>query len=103
MQTFGTAKKTINKMKRQPTDWEKISANDATNKSLISKIYKRLIQLNNNNKKNSPIKKWQKTKIDIPPKKTGGHISRQNFHLKRYMHLYVHSSTIYNSQDMETT
>ena len=32
-----------------------------------------------------------------------GHLPRQNYHLKRYMHPYVHSSTIYNSQDMETT
>ena len=41
-----TAKETINKMKRQPTEWEKILANDATDKGLISKIYKQLMQLN---------------------------------------------------------
>ena len=40
-----TAKETINKMKRQPTDGEKIFANDATDKGLISKIYKQHIQL----------------------------------------------------------
>ena len=34
---------------------------------------------------------------------TPGHIPRQNYNLKGYMHPYVHSSTIYNSQDMETT
>ena len=41
--SFCTAKEIINKMKRQPTDWEKIFANDATNNGLISKIYKQLI------------------------------------------------------------
>ena len=46
-----TAEETINKMKRQPTEWEKIFANDATNKGLISKIYKQLIQLNNKKNK----------------------------------------------------
>ena len=44
---FCTAKETINKMKRQPTDWQKISSNDVTDMGLISKIYKQLIQLNN--------------------------------------------------------
>ena len=43
---FGcTAKETINKMKRQLTEWEKIFANDATDKDLISKIYKQLTNL----------------------------------------------------------
>ena len=45
---FCTAKETINKMKGQPIDWEKIFANDMTDKGLISKIYKQFIQLNNN-------------------------------------------------------
>ena len=43
---FCTAKKTINKMKRQPIEWEKIFANDETDKGLIFKIYWELIQLN---------------------------------------------------------
>ena len=47
---FCTAEETINKMKRQPTEWEKIFAIDASNKDLITKIYEQLIQLNNNNK-----------------------------------------------------
>jgi len=41
---FGTAKETLKKMKRQPTEWEKIFANEPTEKGLISKIYKHLLQ-----------------------------------------------------------
>ena len=53
---FCIAKKTTNKMKRQPSEWEKIFANEATDKGLISKIYKQLMQLNIN-KTNNPSKK----------------------------------------------
>ena len=55
--SFCTAEETVNKMKRQPTDQEKIFANDATNKGLISKIYKQFIKLNNE-KASNPIEKW---------------------------------------------
>ena len=57
---FCTAKETINKMKRQPSEWEKIFANEATDKGLISKIYKQLLQLNIKNQK-AQSKNGQKT------------------------------------------
>ena len=60
LKSFRTAKETICKMKRQPSEWEKIIANETTDKGLISKIYKQLIQLNAR-KTNNPIKKWVKT------------------------------------------
>ena len=53
---FFTAKETISKVKRQPSEWEKIIANETTDKGLISKIYKQLIQLNTR-KTNHPVKK----------------------------------------------
>ena len=45
--SFSTAKETINKVKREPSEWEKIIANETTDKGLIFKLYKQLIQLNN--------------------------------------------------------
>ena len=56
---FCTTKETIRKVKRQPSDWEKIIANGETDKGLISKIYKQLLQLNSR-KINDPIKKGTK-------------------------------------------
>ena len=46
LKSFFTMKETISKVKRQPSEWEKIIANEATEKELISKIYKQLVQLN---------------------------------------------------------
>ena len=53
--SFCTAKETISKVKRQPAEWEKIIANETTDKGLTSKIYKQLIQLSTRKTKN-PIK-----------------------------------------------
>ena len=46
LKSFCTTRKTTNKVKRQPSEWEKIIAREITDKELISKIYKQLIQLN---------------------------------------------------------
>ena len=59
IKSFCTTKENINKVKRQPSEWEKIIANEATDKQLVSKIYKQLLQLNSR-KINDPIKKWAK-------------------------------------------
>ena len=57
--SFCTAKETLSKVQRQPSEWEKIIANETTDKGLISKIYKQLIQLNA--RKTSQSKSGKKT------------------------------------------
>ena len=57
LKSFCTTKETVNKVKRQPSEWEKIIANETTDKEFISKIYKQLMQLNSR-KTNNPRKKW---------------------------------------------
>ena len=59
LKSFCAKKETINKVKRQTSEWEKIISNEATDKELISKIYKQLLQLNSR-KINYLIKKWAK-------------------------------------------
>ena len=65
LKSFCTAKETVNRVNRQPTEWEEIFANYAFDKGLISRIYRELKQFNK--KKKQPIKKWAK---DISQKKT---------------------------------
>ena len=71
LKSFCTTKETINKVKRQPSKWEKIIANEATDKELISKIYKELLQLNS--RINDPIKKLARSKQTFLQRRhTGG-------------------------------
>ena len=67
LKSFCTAKETISKLKRQTSEKEKITANETTDKGLISKTYKQFIQLNAR-RTNNPIKKWEKD-LDISPRR----------------------------------
>ena len=60
LKSFCTTKETIKKTKRQPSEWEKIFANEATDKGFISKIYKQLMKVNNKNKQTTQPKNGQK-------------------------------------------
>ena len=72
LKSFCTAKESKSKVKRQPSEWEKIIANETTDKGLISKIYKQLLQLNTR-KTNNPVKKWEK---DL-----NKHFSKEDIHM----------------------
>ena len=79
LKSFCTIKETISKVKRQPSEWEKIIANETTDKELISKIYKQLMQLNTG-KLNNPITKWAKELNSYLSKED---IQMANKHMKR--------------------
>ena len=79
LKSFCTAKKTINKMKRQPSEWDKIISNEATDTRLIPVIYKQLIQLNIR-EANNPIKIWAEDLTRNFPKVD---IQMSNKHMKR--------------------
>ena len=78
LKSFCTARETLNKTKRQPTEWEKIFANDVTNKGLISKIYNSSSALCQKN--NTPIKKWAE---DLNRRFSKEDIQMSKKHMKR--------------------
>ena len=79
IRSFCTAKDTVNKTKRQPTEWEKIFANDISDKGLVSKIPKELIKLNSK-ETNNPIMKWAK---DMNRNFTNEDIHMANKHVRK--------------------
>ena len=79
IRSFYTAKDTVNKTQRQPTEWEKIFANDISDKGLVSKIHKELIKLNTK-ETNNPIMKWAK---DMKRNLTEEDIDMANMHMRK--------------------
>ena len=71
LKSLCTMKETMSKVKRQPLEWGKIIVNEATDKELISKIHKQLLQLNSK-KINDPIKKWAKEQTFLQRRHTDG-------------------------------
>ena len=85
LKSFCTTKETVSKVKRQLSEWEKIIANETTDKGLISKIYKQLIQFSAR-KTNNPRKKWEK---DLNRHFSKEDIQMANKNMKRYSTLLI--------------
>ena len=94
LKRFCTTKETISKVKRQPSEWEKIIANEATDKQLISEIYKQLLQLNSRNISN-PIKKWAK--------KLNTHFSKEDIQMANKYRKRCSTSLIVREMQIKTT
>ena len=82
IKSFCKAKETISKTKRQLTEWEKIFANDISDKGLVSKIDRELLKLNTQ-KTNNPVKKWAK---DMNRHFSKEDIQATNRHMKSAQH-----------------
>ena len=89
-------KDTISKVKRQPSEWEKIIANEATDKELIPKVYKQLMQPNTR-KINDPIKKWAK---ELNRYFSREDIQMANKHMKRCSMSFIIRSAIQNHNEV---
>ena len=91
---FCTTKETTSKVKRQPSEWEKITTNVETGKGLISKIYKQLLKLNSR-KINDPIKKWAK--------ELNRHFSKENIQMANEHMKRCSTSLISRGMQIKTT
>ena len=94
LKSFCTTKETISKVKRQLSEWEKIIANEATDKELLSKIYKQLLQLKSR-KLNDSIKKSAK---ELNRQFSKEYIQMANKHMKR-----CSTSVIIRDMQIKTT
>ena len=89
--SFCTMKETIGKVKRQPSEWEKIIANETTDKESTSKIYKQL----NTRKMSNPIKKWVK--------ELNRHFSKEDMQMANKHRKICSTSLIMREMQIKTT